>query len=154
MSDSIISPKTLETIHRVWSDKAGNFIHLVNIAGLDKTRDFRFSDLSGMDFSYCDLTGFDFTGSDLTGADFTGAKKDAALFNNWNAQSVAEIPLLLTDLELYDIYSSEKERLEISSYARQMLSMIKHYFQDLGIEMPSKWKEISRALDELTEGDL
>jgi uncharacterized protein YjbI with pentapeptide repeats len=43
----------------------GNFVAQAEQLGLDRSHDFRNSDLAGIDFSDCDLRGFDFTGSDL-----------------------------------------------------------------------------------------
>lgn len=42
-----------------------DFSTLVEILGLDRSRDFRFSNLRDVDFSYSDLRGFDFRGADL-----------------------------------------------------------------------------------------
>ncbi len=59
------------------------FDELVRIAGLDRARDLRRGDWSGIDFSGCDLHGFDFSGARLWDCDFyhasiTGARFDKA----------------------------------------------------------------------------
>lgn len=47
------------------------FEDLVHIANLDKAKDFRFRNLSGISFGKMNLTAFDFTGSDLSGSDLS-----------------------------------------------------------------------------------
>lgn len=50
-------------IEDVIGSQCDEFDHLVKLLKLDKTRDFRYCDLSSVDFGNADLRGYDFTGS-------------------------------------------------------------------------------------------
>jgi len=84
----------------IWGDRAkavraaasDRFTDLVQIGGLDPTRDLRLNDWSGCDFSACDLTGFDFTGARLHGCDFTGARIAGARFDQAEIGRVLHTP--------------------------------------------------------------
>jgi Pentapeptide repeats (8 copies) len=57
------------------------FTDLVDLAGLDRNRDFRRADLRDCDFSDCDLAGYDFTGAQLKGSVFHRAFVAGATFD-------------------------------------------------------------------------
>lgn|GEM_PF-2949440 len=57
--------KLAAKVTAVRSARNASFVQLVAIAGLDRTKAFRFADLSGVDLRRQDLRGFDFTGADL-----------------------------------------------------------------------------------------
>src|SRR5713226_4220976 len=59
-----------------------DFVRLVEIAGLNPSTDFCFSNMSGVDFSHCDLRKYDFTGASIEGARFDGAQISGAIFKN------------------------------------------------------------------------
>ncbi len=67
-----------DTIASVSNADTDNFQQLAILAGLDKTTDFKHSNLAGVDFSNSDLSGFDFTGADLRGAIGSNVKWDNA----------------------------------------------------------------------------
>jgi Pentapeptide repeats (8 copies) len=71
-----------EAIARVIRADASEFVKLVKIAGLNPSRDFRFTNLSGVNFSGSDLAGFDFTGASIEGASFVGARISGARFDD------------------------------------------------------------------------
>jgi uncharacterized protein YjbI with pentapeptide repeats len=68
---------------RLFEADTDNFNALVQIAGLDPARDFRFADLSGTNMTDCDLRSFDFCnavfrdvivqGARIAGTNFSGA---------------------------------------------------------------------------------
>jgi hypothetical protein len=64
----ILSDASLSALEAVGHAGAATFSEMVTIAGLDRTHDFRHSDLCNLDLSYSDLRGFDLTGADLRGA--------------------------------------------------------------------------------------
>jgi len=64
----ILSDASLSALEAVAHPGAATFSEMVTIAGLDRTHDFRHSDLCNLDLSYSDLRGFDLTGADLRGA--------------------------------------------------------------------------------------
>jgi Pentapeptide repeats (8 copies) len=64
----ILSDATLSALEAVAHARGETFSELVTIAGLDRTRDLRDSNLCNLDLSYSDLRGFDLTGADLRGA--------------------------------------------------------------------------------------
>lgn len=66
--DDLLASSNFRTkIEKVEACEA-NFSLLTSTLGLDKTKDFRFSNLRNIDITDTDLRGFDFTGSDLRGA--------------------------------------------------------------------------------------
>jgi hypothetical protein len=71
-----------EAIERILKTDAVEFIELVKIAGLDPSKDFRFTNLSGVNFAGSDLAGFDFTGALIEGARFHDARISGAIFEN------------------------------------------------------------------------
>jgi uncharacterized protein YjbI with pentapeptide repeats len=89
--DDLLTPSDSAILGTVASAPDSNFIKLMEVAGLDRSRDLRHIDLSGVDFSDCDLRGCDFSGSDLRGAigqnvvwdettKFDGADVDLSVF--------------------------------------------------------------------------
>jgi len=59
-----------------------SFTQLVELAGLDRSTDFRHMNLREVDFSNCDLAGFNFCGSKIHGANFTSALISGAVFDH------------------------------------------------------------------------
>ncbi len=92
----------VEVFDAVLESSSDNFVHLAELAGLRKDKDFRYENLRGVDFSDCDLRGFDFTGSCLEVAFgnentiwdattiLTDADVDGSLFENDRAVDVRE----------------------------------------------------------------
>ena len=64
----------LERAQRVLEADSQEFMELFDLAGLDRSKHFRYTDLSRMSFSDQDLSGCDFTGARLHGCDFSGAR--------------------------------------------------------------------------------
>ena len=93
-----------EKILAVRSAKGASFVDLVELAGLDRKKAFRFADLAGVDLRGQRLEGFDFTGADLRaafleGADFSGAVIDGTRFDERvSAQILPEKPEDLASL--------------------------------------------------------
>ena len=71
----------LQISHSIKEAKTDNFMELHKLSGLDKSKDYRFGDWSGIDFSGCSLEGFDFTGARLRDCNFKGAKIKGAEFH-------------------------------------------------------------------------
>lgn len=66
---SVQPSSSLETaLDAVVNNSNTNFVHLAEIAGLDRALHFQYANLEEVDFSDCDLRGFNFTGANLTGA--------------------------------------------------------------------------------------
>ena len=65
MATSDRRSKLAAKVTAVRSARGASFVQLVEIAGLDRAKAFRFADLSGVDLREQDLRGFDFTGADL-----------------------------------------------------------------------------------------
>ncbi|MDE4098303.1 MULTISPECIES: hypothetical protein [Phaeobacter] len=63
--DDILTLEELAAIDAVHSSNSTRFDVLVRLAGLDPSKDFRFSQLLRLDLRSADLRDFDFTGSDL-----------------------------------------------------------------------------------------
>lgn len=106
------SARLAKRIAAVRSAGPASFVQLVAIAGLDRSKAFRFADLSGVDLRGQDLRGFDFTGADLRasfleGASFAGAvTKDArfdADFQPGSSDGWIEDLNRLSDAELADL---------------------------------------------------
>lgn len=68
-------------INAVAMAQTDDFRRLIEIAGLDPTRDLRFHDWSGISFADQDLRGFDFTGARLVHCDFNNALIEGARFD-------------------------------------------------------------------------
>lgn len=88
----VLTADDLACMQAVSEAKDDNFVRLIDTLGMDRRKDLRFVDLSGVDFTNCDLRGFDFTGSDLRGTSgrnvtwdettiFTGADVDRSVFS-------------------------------------------------------------------------
>lgn len=103
----ILSADDVARMQAASEAKDDNFVRLMDTLGMDRRKDFRFVDLSGVDFTNCDLRGFDFSGSDLRGTSgrnvtwdettiFTGADVDRSLFSYDLARQeiVARLPEL------------------------------------------------------------
>lgn len=95
-----------EKVEAVRRAGGASFTQLVAIAGLDRSKAFRFADFSGVDLRDQDLSGFDFTGADfrlalVEGASFRGAVINGAEFANgdipevsgWSPDDFASAPL-------------------------------------------------------------
>lgn len=77
-----------------------DFAELLEIGGLDPTRDLRYADWSSSDFGEADVTGWDFTGARLNYADLRRVKNiELAIFNrNLNSDTETEfVGTLLPD---------------------------------------------------------
>jgi len=86
---------------------AATFNDLVDVAGLDPARDFRFADLAGADFRGSNLRGFDFTGARLQGAQFQGA----LIGPGPNVQGVKTSGAILRQVWLGELrYNTERDR--------------------------------------------
>jgi len=81
-SEPETSLRSDQAITRILEADTQKFTELVKIAGLDPSRDFRYSNLAGVDFSGADLSGFDFTGASIEGATFDGALISKAIFTD------------------------------------------------------------------------
>jgi formylglycine-generating enzyme required for sulfatase activity len=69
-----------ERCRRIDEAPFDDFARLVELAGLDKTRNLRCADWSDVSFRNSDIRGFDFTAARLHNCDFTGAKIAGACF--------------------------------------------------------------------------
>lgn len=58
-----------------------DMVQLLEMAGLDPSKDLRHSNFAGTSWGAHDLTGYDFTGADLAGCDFSEANVDGAIFD-------------------------------------------------------------------------
>jgi hypothetical protein len=65
--EDMLTDDELSSIAKVMDSNISRFDRLVELAKLDRSCDFRDSDLRGLDFCGADLRGFDFTRSDLRG---------------------------------------------------------------------------------------
>lgn len=65
--EDLLTDEERGSIAAVLASNELRFDRLVKIAGLDRTEDFKYSDLQNLNFCGADLRGFDFTGSDLRG---------------------------------------------------------------------------------------
>jgi hypothetical protein len=93
-----------EAIEQVLHSPSDRFTDLAELAGLNPSSDFRFSDLRKCDFRHCDLTGFNFIGARLEGSDFAGALVAGALFDKRTIES----GILATALDFYELLTGEK----------------------------------------------
>lgn len=93
-----------EAIKQVLHSPSDRFTDLAELAGLNPSSDFRFSDLRNCDFRHCDLTGFNFIGARLEGGDFAGALVAGALFDKRTIES----GILATALDFHELLTGEK----------------------------------------------
>lgn len=87
----MIDEKAIQTLQHLRDAKSASFIRLVEISGLNPSRDFRAVDLRGVDFGTADLHNFDFTDADLSGADLSNARLSGAILNR-TVLSGAKLP--------------------------------------------------------------
>ncbi|MEK7100602.1 MAG: pentapeptide repeat-containing protein [Patescibacteria group bacterium] len=70
-----------------------NFVKLMEIAGLDGAKDFRYARLIGVELDDADISGWDLTGCDLTDADLSKVSNiDKAIFNKDTKFSGTRLP--------------------------------------------------------------
>lgn len=113
--------ETIETI----VDTSGDFSLLVKVLSLDKTSDFRFSNLNGVDFSNADLRGFNFKGADLRNSfgidvkiDDTTILDNADLRGSCFAALYREMELFRTNPKASQMYNTLQQGspFEVSSW--------------------------------------
>lgn len=66
-----LTPEDWQRAIAVLEASTNSFVELVEVAGLDRGRDFRRADLSKVDFGTDDIAGFDFTGANLEKANLS-----------------------------------------------------------------------------------
>jgi hypothetical protein len=109
-----------DAIDRVIRTDISDFLKLVEISGLNPSKDFRFTNLSGVDFSDCDLSGFDFTGASIEGATFSRSRISSAIFDD-----VVGDLTCLQDASDWAVYRQRNVPREVDEIDRQVSDMNK-----------------------------
>jgi uncharacterized protein YjbI with pentapeptide repeats len=82
-----------QVLDEIFTSPDDSFVKLMEIAGLDGTKDFRYRRLVGVELDDADVSGWDLTGCDLTDADFTKVRNiDKAIFTKDTKFSGTKLP--------------------------------------------------------------
>lgn len=73
--------RRIRAIRSAGSSDRMSFTRLVELSGLDPSKDLRFGNFSGIDFAGCNLNGYDLSGSRLVGCKFKDARISGALLH-------------------------------------------------------------------------
>lgn len=121
----MLKKEQLEVLQEILVCDDTSFESLVRISKLDKRRDFRFGDFTGLDLRDCDLSDFDFTGSDLRGCIINAQTKisETTILNDANIEWIVEertpIHQKMFEIERSGSSSDRRRRLDelVSNYS-------------------------------------
>lgn len=112
--EDLLSEEDLAAIERVLASPNLRFDLLVEVAGLDRQNDFKYSDLRQLNFSGADLRGFNFMGSDLRQCVRNGNTliDDTTVFDEAKVDwiEVEALPIVIKMKEVEAVAGSEKRQ--------------------------------------------